>query len=74
MWYYQSAAGLLRIVRDSHGICQFRFGEDDTEWTGHVDPRSVADDVFNHATGCLEWDSSKVDTPQDLSEWIYEPD
>lgn len=71
MWYYRSSAGLLRIVRDPEGIYQFRFGDDDTEWTGHADPRALADDVYNHATGYLEWDSSGADAPQDLSEWIY---
>ena len=70
MWYFRTPVGVLKIVKTSYGY-GFRFSDDPTEWTGHRDPRTLADDVFNHATGCTEWDSSGIDGPQDLSEWIY---
>lgn len=69
MWIYRSPIGLLWIVRLSDGICYFMFGNDDTAWTGHADPKVVADDVFCHATGCPQWDNSSISGPNDLSEW-----
>lgn len=70
MWYYRTPIGVLKIVKASYGY-GFLFGDDPTDWTGGHDPRAVADDVFNHVTGCTEWDSSGIDGPQDLSEWTY---
>jgi len=34
-------------------------------------PASVADDVYQHATGCSDWDllDGQVDCPADLSGW-----
>ena len=72
MWYYETPIGVLKIVKTSYGY-GFLFGDDPTDWTGHRDPRVLADDVYCHATGCTEWDSSGIDGPQDLSEWVYSP-
>ena len=70
MWYYPTPIGVLKIVKTSYGY-GFLFDDDPTDWTGHDDPRALADDVFNHATGYTKWDSSGIEGPQDLSEWIY---
>ncbi len=68
MWIYDSPIGLLKIVHIHDAYC-FMFGDDETEWTGHADPKAVADDVYCHATGCDKWDNSDIIGPTDLSEW-----
>lgn len=70
MWYYPTPIGVLKIVKASYGYA-FLFGDDPTDWTGHRDPRILANDIFCHVTGCTEWDSSSIDSPQDLIEWTY---
>ncbi len=64
----ETSIGTLKIVKMKSGYC-FMFGDDETAWTGHSDPRAVADDVYCHATGCYDWDSSDILGPTDLSEW-----
>ena len=49
MWYYETPIGVLKIVKTSYGY-GFLFGDDPTDWTGHRDPRALADDVYCHAT------------------------
>lgn len=53
MWYYETPIGVLKIIKTSYGY-GFLFGDDPTDWTGHHDPRALADDVYCHATGCTE--------------------
>lgn len=68
MWVYESPLGLLKIVKLEDAF-YFMFDNDSTVWTGHNDPRAVADDVYCHATGCDTWDCSDIIGPTDLSEW-----
>lgn len=71
MWIYHSSIGVLRISKGPDGIFYFYFGDDPTAWTGHPDPKAVADDVYCHATGCSQWDNSNITGPTDLSEWNF---
>lgn len=70
MWICQTPIGLLKIQKFQTEYF-FLFGEDPTPWTGHSDPRVVADDVHCHATGCPLWDISDITAPADLSEWKH---
>lgn len=70
MWCYNSSVGIMKIYLSSNQryileICDEIYGS-------YHSPQAAADDVYNHATGCYEWDSLDCcvpDVPSGLSEW-----
>lgn len=69
MWYYRSPIGMMKIFRTNSG--RFILEISDERFSYHS-PQAAASDVYNHVTGCYEWDSldgSVCDVSPNIEDW-----
>lgn len=70
MWCYNSPIGVIKILLRFDNRYVIEINEE--IYGSYPSPQSAADDVYNHATGCYEWDSldgSIFDVPSEIDEW-----
>lgn len=71
MWHLKTKLGTFWLV-ESEGTesKKFLFGVDDHELGTYTDVAAAAKDVYQQATGFLQWDSqSKVRAPTNIEQW-----
>lgn len=68
MWYWDSPIGPIYIKyipkENLYGM-----EHNGVIWEACDTPQAEADNIYMHATGCYEWDSSEYEAPMDLSGW-----
>ena len=70
MWIYKSPIGMLIIKHLPDGRYGLVYNEQ--IWETCKSPHDVADDVYLHCTGCIEWDmldGQIQDVPTNLLGW-----
>ena len=70
MWYYESSIGMLSIYPKSG---RYALKINDEVYGSYHTPSAAVSDVYNHVTGCTEWDMLITeDAPSDLNEWFQQ--
>lgn len=70
MWYYNSPIGIMKIQFCENQRYTLEINEE--IYGSYHSSQAAADDVYNHVTGCYEWDSldgTISDVPSGINEW-----